>query len=114
MNGRPIVDVIVRRRPAEANAIQAEMVARARRQYVPPALLAEDDAIDDAQGLLKPETLPVDFTFLDISTVDCFIFGQHLSVLVVACQRGPQLQWSVLIQEKKPKYGRPTTVFAGH
>jgi tetratricopeptide (TPR) repeat protein len=48
-------------RPADADAIHAEMVARARRQYVPPALLAvaasaagrENDAIRHAQDALE-------------------------------------------------------------
>lgn len=48
-------------RPADADAIHAEMVARARRQYVPPALRAvaasaagrEDDAIHHAQEALE-------------------------------------------------------------
>jgi adenylate cyclase len=48
-------------RPADADAIHAEMVARARRQYVPPALLAvsasaagsENEAIRHAQEALE-------------------------------------------------------------
>ena len=48
-------------RPADADAIYAEMVARGRRQYVPPALLAvaasaaerEKEAIRHAQEALE-------------------------------------------------------------